>query len=410
MTREELQIQSLSLIKRNNRVALQWCTGLGKSKMAIDMANYLADKEFEEYEEPLNVLLVVVEIAHKSNWKIEFDRWGLKTDNVVMECYDSLKKYRNTHWDLIIFDEAHHLGSDLRMDVLTELHASNIILLSATLPDQVMQAVTGVFGEFATSKVTLKEAIEWGILPKPKVYLIPLTLDSTYPNCTIIEEWGKKEKRVTYKCRFHERWEYLRNKNKYPNVTLEISCTQQQKYDYLSDQFEYWRSQFFRTRQEFVKNKWLQVGSKRKRFLGESKTQAVRLLLHKIQDKRFICFCTSIEQAELLGGRNAIHSKKDNSLSIIDDFNTKKIDNLFAVGMLQEGQNLTDIEAGVIVQLDGQERAFIQKFGRSLRATDPIQFIFYYRDTRDIEYLENVFEGIDEEYITEVDNLTDLEL
>ena len=410
MTKEELQIQSLPLIKLSNRVALQWCTGLGKSKMAIDMANYLADKEFEEYGEPLNVLLVVAETAHKSNWKIEFDRWGLKTDSVVMECYASLKKYRNSYWDLVIFDEAHHLGSDLRMDVLTELHAQNIILLSATLPDQVMQAVTEVFGEFVTSKVTLKEAIEWGILPQPKVYLIPLTLDSTYPNCTIIEEWGKKEKRVTYKCKFHERWEYLKNKNKYPNVTLEISCTQQQKYDYLSDQFEYWRSQFFRTRQEFIKNKWLQVGSKRKRFLGESKTDAVRLLLHKIRGKRFICFCTSIEQAELLGGKNAIHSKKDNSLDIIDDFNTKKIDNLFAVGMLQEGQNLTDIEAGVIVQLDGQERAFVQKFGRSLRATDPIQFIFYYKDTRDTEYLENVLEGINKEYITEVDNLIDLEL
>ena len=410
MTREELKIQSLSLIKRSNRVALQWCTGLGKSKMAIDMANYLADKEFEEYGEPLNVLLVVAETAHKSNWKIEFDRWGLKTDSVVMECYASLKKYRNSYWDLVIFDEAHHLGSDLRIDMLTELHAQNIILLSATLPDQVMQAVTEVFGEFVTSKVTLKEAIEWGILPQPKVYLIPLTLDSTYPNCTIIEEWGKKEKRVTYKCKFHERWEYLKNKDKYPNVTLEISCTQQQKYDYLSDQFEYWRSQFFRTRQEFIKNKWLQVGSKRKRFLGESKTDAVRLLLHKIRGKRFICFCTSIEQAELLGGKNAIHSKKDNSLGIIDDFNTKKIDNLFAVGMLQEGQNLTDIEAGVIVQLDGQERAFVQKFGRSLRATDPIQFIFYYKDTRDTEYLENVLEGINKEYITEVDNLIDLEL
>ena len=173
MTREELQIQSLSLIKQSNRVALQWCTGLGKSKIAIDMANYLADKEFKEHEEPFNVLLVVAETAHKSNWKMEFDRWGLKTNNIVMECYASLKKYRNSYWDLVIFDEAHHLGSDLRMDVLTELHAKNIILLSATLSDQVMQAVTGVFGEFVTSKVTLKEAIEWRILPAPKVYLIP---------------------------------------------------------------------------------------------------------------------------------------------------------------------------------------------------------------------------------------------
>ena len=393
------------MVQNHERVALQWCTGLGKSKAAIEAANYLA-----EGKEEFKVLLVVAEIPHKGNWEGEFNRWRLKVSNIIIECYASLKKYRDTDWDLIIFDEAHHLGSDLRMDVLTSISAKNIILLSATLPDQVMQALTGVFGEFAVSKVTLKQAIEWGTLPKPKVFLIPLTLDSTYSNCTITEEWGKKEKRVIYKCKFHERWEYLRNKTKYPNVTLEISCTQQQKYDYLTDQFEYWRSQFFRTRQEYIKNKWLQVGSKRKRFLGECKTDATRLLLHKIQGKRFICFCTSIEQAELLGGKNAIHSKRDDSLSVIDSFNTKQIDSLFAVGMLQEGQNLTGIEAGIIVQLDGQERAFVQKFGRSLRADDPVQFIFYYKGTRDMDYLDNVLEGINNEYITEVDNLVDFEI
>ena len=402
MSREELQSQSLQLVKNHSRVALQWCTGLGKSRAAIQAANYLA-----EQKEDLKVLLVVAEVAHKGNWEDEFTRWSYKVPNTIIECYASLKKYRDTEWDLIIFDEAHHLGSDLRIDVLTSISAKNVILLSATLPDQTMQSITGIFGEFAVSRVTLKQAIEWGALPKPKVFLVPLNLNSTYSNCIITEEWGRKEKRVTYKCKFNERWEYLRNKTKYPNVTLEISCTQQQKYDYLTEQFEYWRSQFFRTRQEFTRNKWLQVGSKRKRFLGECKTDATRLLLHKIQDRRLICFCSSIEQAELLGGKNAIHSKRDDSLDVIDSFNTKQIDSLFAVGMLQEGQNLTDIEAGIIVQLDGQERAFVQKFGRSLRADDPIQFIMYHKDTRDMDYLDNVLDGINEDYITKIESLTD---
>ena len=150
--------------------------------------------------------------------------------------------------------------------------------------------------------------------------------------------------------------------------------------------------------------------SKKKEISWRTKTDLVRTLLHKIRDKRFICFCTSIEQAEQLGGQNAIHSKRTDSLQIIKDFNRKKINNLFAVGMLQEGQNLTDIEVGIIIQLDGQERAFIQKFGRSLRAEDPIQFIFYYENTRDTEYLKNVLEGIDRKYITKIDRLEDLEL
>ena len=54
--------------------------------------------------------------------------------------------------------------------------------------------------------------------------------------------------------------------------------------------------------------------------------------------------------------------------------------------------------------------AFIQKFGRSMRAEDPVQFIFYYKNTRDMDYLENVLEGVSEEYINEVDNLLDFEL
>ena len=88
----------------------------------------------------------------------------------------------------------------------------------------------------------------------------------------------------------------------------------------------------------------LQTGLERKRFLGECKTDYVKLLLYKLRNMRYICFCTNIKQAELLGNKNAIHSEKKDSLEILNQFNFKKINNLFAVGMLQEGQNLVDIE------------------------------------------------------------------
>lgn len=395
MTKEELQNKAVSLIQDNNRVALQWGTGIGKSKVAIDAIKLI---------KPLKVLLIVAETAHKNNWIEEFNKWDLNYDNIIIECYASLKKYRNTKWDLIIFDEAHHLGSDLRVDILNTIKSEKILLLSATLPDQIMKMLSDIFGEFKSSKVTIKQAIDWGILPKPKVILIPLNLSCVGNTEFIIEEWGLKHKRVVLTCDYHDRWKYINHKDKYPNVTLKIRCTQQQKYNYYTDQFDYWKRQFMIRRQEFLKNKWLQSGSKRKVFLGESKTKYAIKLLEKVWNKRFICFCASIEQAEALGRENAIHSKKPNSLEIIDRFNRKEINHLFAVGMLQEGQNLNDIEVGVIIQLDGQERSFIQKFGRSMRAEDPIQFIFYYKNTRDEEYLKNVIEGIPEEYITNIDN------
>lgn len=402
---EELQKEALELFKKNDRIALQWCTGLGKSKAAIDMANYINDKKEQEEKHSVSILLVVAESAHKDNWEKEFKKWGLKPSDVIIECYASLKKYAEHCFDLIIFDEAHHLGSDLRLNILSTLKASHVILLSATLPYVILDAASSVFGKIESHEVNLKYAIEHNILPKPKVYLIPLKLADESHECTIVEEWGKSEKRKVYKCNYYDRWKYLKDRHKYPDATVEITCTPQQKYEYYTSQFEYWRGQYFRTNQDFAKNKWLQAGSKRKRFLGECKTKHVGILLDKLRGKRYICFCSSIEQAEYLGGDCAIHSQMNNPLSVLDKFNSKQIDYLFAVGMLQEGQNLKGIEAGVIVQLDGQERPFIQKFGRSMRAKGPVQFIFYYEGTRDTEYLEKVLEGINKEYITEIRDL-----
>lgn len=402
MTREELHKQTSELIKTNKRIALQWCTGLGKSRAAIEMANYIQDKEKEGN---IKILLVVAENAHKDNWKKEFIKWGLKSNDITIECYASLPKYKESWWDLIIFDEAHHLDTNLKIDILLGIVAEYVLLLSATLPDTLLQILTEIFGEFKVSKVSLKEAINEGMLPQPKVFLIPLKLNSTIYNCTITEEWGDKDKRVTYKCTYPQRWEFIKNKKKYPNVTLHISCTQLQKYTYLTEQFEYWKNSYMRSRQEYMKNKWLQAGSLRKRFLGNIKTEYVKILLKKLQRKRLICFCASIEQADYLGKDKSIHSKKSNSLEIINAFNNKEINRLFAVGMLQEGQNLEGIQAGIIVQLDNAERAFIQKFGRTIRADSPQQYIFYYENTRDIDYLENVFEGVDEAYISTIRNL-----
>ena len=78
--------------------------------------------------------------------------------------------------------------------------------------------------------------------------------------------------------------------------------------------------------------------------------------------------------------------------------------------MLQEGQNLVDIQAGIIIQLDGEERTFVQRFGRSMRAEDPVQFIFYYKGTRDEEYLENALQDIDKQYITVIEDLNNFNL
>lgn len=400
MTREALVKQAITLIKKNTSVALLWATGVGKSVAAIKMAN-AHFKNIKKKE--ARVLLIVAEVPHKANWQKEFKKWGKIDADLTIECYASLHKYRDTYWDLVIYDEAHHLGSELRLDILSSIKSAKNILLSATLDRTLLNVLENYLGYIQYHKVGLQDAIDFGILPGPHIHLIPLILDNLNRDQVIVEEWGDEAKRVPIYCDLKDKWHYLKNKKKFPNTKLCMRCTALQKYNYLTEQFEYWKKRYMSGRQEFAKNKWLLVGTQRKRFLGEIKTGAVLKLIDYLKNKRFICFCASIAQAEFLNKENAIHSKVKNSERLIDSFNTKKINSLYAVGMLQEGQNLTDIQAGIIVQLDGSERPFIQKFGRSLRASDPHQYIFYYKYTRDQEYLDNILEDLDESFIDTID-------
>lgn len=395
MNREELEGAAIKALKSNNNIAIQAATGVGKSKIAIELC-----KECKEYNKHPKVLLLVAERAHIENWISELHKWHFEGEIEIL-CYASMKKVRDTKWDIIIFDEAHHLNSELRMELFETLGADYRIFLSATLKDSLIFRLEESCGPIKSIKMGLQDAFNNNVLPEPKIILIPLTLDKTKQDHIIVEEWGKKDKRLTYKCTYAERWKFLRNKRSYPNVKLLISCTQQQQYDYLCEQFEYYKKRYMLTRNEILKNKWLQCGSKRKVFIGTEKTEIAKQILEKVKNKRFVCFCTNIEQAESLGGDNAVHSKKKDNQSIINRFNEGQTNNLFAVGMLQEGMNLNNIEAGVIIQLDGEERSFIQRFGRTLRADSPVQYIIYYRGTRDEEYLKNALENINTDYMEE---------
>ena len=393
-TRETLETEALSLFKDNDNIAIQAATGVGKSKIAITLANsIITDSSFK-------ILLVVAEVAHKKNWQEEIIKWHLKDCSIVTVCYASLKKYINSHWDLIIFDEAHHLQSQRRLDIFSSLYSQKRIFLSATLKDSLINTLKYSCGEIVNIKMGLQEAFSSNILPEPKIILVPLKLNDTEKNHIITESWGKKYKQRKLTCLYKDRWKYLRARKLIPDAELLITCSAKQKYDYISEKFDYYKKLYLINRNEAIKNKWLQCGSLRKRFLGQLKTAVAKNLIETLKDKRFICFCSSIEQAEYLGKNNAIHSKNKASLETIQKFNNGEIDNLFAVGMLQEGQNLKNIEAGVIIQLDGEERSFIQKFGRTLRADSPLQYIIYYEGTRDEEYLKSALENIDPKYIT----------
>ena len=67
--------------------------------------------------------------------------------------------------------------------------------------------------------------------------------------------------------------------------------------------------------------------------------------------------------------------------------------------MLQEGVTLSNLEECLIIQLDGNERGFIQKTGRAMRTEHPMIHLIVIEGTQDTVYLKNVTENVKEKYI-----------
>lgn len=380
-SRQLIKAKSEHLFNNSRNAIFEWATGCGKSFASINLQSRMNSQK---------TFICVAETAHIQNWKDEYIKHGyenlLKSTEIF--CYASLKKYANKSCDLLILDEVHHLFTDARLSVVDTMTNNRVIGLSATLSVEQWGIFVSIFGETATYTITMEEAIEMEILPKPKVFLVPMRLNSTDKSETIEYHRGRNIKEIH--CDYLQRNNYIYNRKTYPTLNLIIHCTQQEKYNYLDAEYE--------AAKRSRRNGWLRYGGMRKRFLSDCKTNKIKEICQAIEDKRFICFCGSIEQASFIGGDNCIHSKKK-AKEVISKFNNYEINSLFAVGMLQEGQNLPGIEAAIIGQLDGTDRPFIQKSGRGIRAEFPEIYVLYFENTKDMDYLKNVTDNIPEEYL-----------
>ena len=396
MTRDELQLNAVESLIQNHRLILNWGTGTGKSRVAVEACARCVDHT--------KILLLVSERIHKKNWGDEFRKWGHADifPSITVACYSSIHKFENAAWALVIADEGHHLKSENRKECLKSISAANFLVLSATINNRsLLDFLNWRYGKFTTLNFSLQNAIDNKFVGKPNIFIVQLNLDNKNASEIIVEERGSKHLYTTIECGWKDRWIYKKNKKAWPNLELKIHCTQYQKYVYLCEQYNFYNKRYLSKRSIRDKNIWLLYGSKRKQYLGSLKTEIAKKVLQRISDKRYMCFCTDINQCTALGGINAMHSKnkqKEND-KLISDFNEGKINQLFAVGMGVEGINLNNIEAGMIVQLDATEIRWFQKMGRLVRGKKPDVYIIYYKGTRDEEFLASAIKDINKDYI-----------
>lgn len=278
--------------------------------------------------------IVVAETTHIDNWKREIADSGIEIDCEIF-CYQSLPKY--TKKANLILDECHHV-TEKRMEVIKEIAGERIVGLSATVPPEKLKLLQD-FRKFKEIYIPLSTAIELGLVPEPDIRIIRYHLNDSQKN-TLRKIQTKLDEAVLSKDSF--------------------------------------------------KSKLL--GNKRKSFFANVKLPVLKRVIQKNKHKRMICFTGSVEQCEAVGGRYIIHSKlrKNTIKKVIDSFNKQVSDKLFSVKMLREGVNLTDIEIGVITQLDKKELSFIQMLGRTLRSDFPLLVIIVVADSDDEKTLNRV--------------------
>ena len=378
MTREEAKELALSKIDNANCLVLQLGTGFGKSKLAIECTNKICDRVFKREEEPTHVLILVSKTVHKDVWKKELDKWGIKTDCIIIECYESLHKYEDAYFDVVICDEAQHL-SEARQESLKTIHIQDLlIVLSATLQKELCWFFKANYKtEFI--KCDIKEAIEDDVLPEPTIYLLPLKLDNSV-------------------CQY-----------KYDKFKKTIIGTQLGYYNNMCSLIDFYKRKYMTSKREFMKNLWLRACNDRLKWLSEQKEDTIKVILNKLNRYRTLTFCSSIEQTEKLG-KFCINSKNKKSVEYLDMFNNKQIKHITSCNILNESVNLVDCRICIFCNMNASEIIVKQRCGRGLRHKKPVFIVPYYEHTREAELVDKIIENYNEDRIITIHNLNEIKL
>ena len=135
-----------------------------------------------------------------------------------------------------------------------------------------------------------------------------------------------------------------------------------------------------------------------------SKERYARRLLNMIHEKCLV-FCNTTEQADRVCTLS-YHSKNPDSEANLEMFKTGKVLQLSCVQQLNEGVNIPELGAGIILHAYSNERKSSQRLGRLLRLSPDKKatvHILMYQDTIDAEWVGEALRDLDSEKIIYMD-------
>ena len=356
-----------AIVDNNGRGVICMATGTGKSRVAI-----LYIKKNPHIKKI--ALVVPTEILRDINWKKEFSDWGEDAlyETIDRYCYASIGKVVGKKYDLVILDECHHITVE-NFSFFRQNLVGDIIGLTATFPKSFLKKnllfnlkLRPIFN------VTLETATDKNLVAPFKIKVLFVKLNNSARNI----EAGNAKKR------FYQ--------------------TEKAAYEYISSQI----GKLYKDAEELgvsINREKLKILSlKRARFIYNlrSKTNVAKFLLSKLsKEERILIFCGNINQAEELHYQT-FHSKTHRKY--YDLFKAEKINWLSCVNSLNEGDNISNLDKAVIVQINGNELNLIQRVGRVIRKRpghEAVVYILCAKGTQDEVWLEKSLESFDKNIV-----------
>ena len=394
MTREDMCRVARMSLGVCDCLCLELATGFGKTRIALSCANAVC-AALRERGKRASVLILVAKTVHKDEWRREIAKWGgLMADDVVIECYESLRKHAGERYSVILSDEGHHL-SEARREVLAGMSFVKLVLLSATMPMGLKDWLRGRWRVNVLS-VGLPEAIRDDVLPEPVICLLPLSFDDGVTE-TITRNGGKGLPVV--ECPWERRWDFMRRKD----VEVRVRCAKRQYLDDLDSSIGWFRDKSL-SGHGWARFRWLRLCKDRLEWLSSLKNPLLLSLLSRLDGVRAITFCSTIGQAESLG-EHCVHSGNGLSGKVLDAFNRGDVNHVTAVNILNEGCNLVDCQVGIFANVTSSEIITRQRSGRLLRHPHPVMIMPYWAGTREEELIKKHLEDYDKELIKVIDGV-----
>lgn len=356
--REQVQNDALNTVIKYQRAGLALSVGVGKTLVGLNYIDY-----FFNQNSKLKVLIVSPTLTIINNWKNEIVKF--KKDyllaSIEFTTYRSINKHDNSKYDIVILEEAHSL-LDSHLNFLG-MFSGRILGLTGTPPRYQDSDKGRMVNQFCPMKFTYitDDAVADDILNDYRIIVHRMNLSNS--NNLLVK---------------------LKDKEFYTSETKN---------------YNYWSERVY----EANGPKQRQITSiMRMRALMDFMTKETyaKTLLNDI-DEKCILFCNTQDQADRTC-RYSVHSKNPDAELNLQNFKEGNIDKLSCVLQLNEGVNIPQLRAGIIMHAYGNERKSNQRIGRLLRLnpdeTATIH-ILCYKGTIDEKWVEEALKDLDQSKI-----------